>query len=543
MKYIFIFLFLLNKLILVQSPIPNWNLDGQSISITSNERIPIYSKNGYNKNVVLEKEIKIESGIITTRNLLTVDSIEKEVFFEDIESHYADKYGISGALICPRGKFHPYIFNSEEELKPSDSIFSENGDWDLKCYDHDTNHFLIFYLPNQSHSFYSKCNNNCANGNEIKRFGFSEFLDFTLQNGNNGNNYKYRFPILLKDGNNLKLIASSLSMNYGDANVNKNDVGGNKVIAEAKANIEACFDKDNNNNFYYFTYNDISDFTSGYYEISLDTSNYANNNAISINYFLQNTNSPLSFVDNVEIKEMKFIKGTKYVYYKILNKDKNSYYYGLIDIKLNKVLYNFEQEEDITFIPISNNGEMLIQSSTFAKKICIIKNGNSCDNSCSNIGLDQEGNICQSQTAIQCGEEKIMLMPEKICINEEDCDSSVYMKEIVNGINQCGLCSYFNPNGNKFRFVGGNNCLDVEPSHSIYYNQQLSLLKCEENYQLSNDVCLPNSCYERCETCSEISNDINEQKCLSCNDNYILSNGNCIIKVHNYPKLKRSITR
>ena len=82
MKYIFIFLFLLNKLILVQSPIPNWNLDGQSISITSNERIPIYSKSGYNKNVVLEKEIKIESGIITTRNLLTVDSIEKEVLFE-----------------------------------------------------------------------------------------------------------------------------------------------------------------------------------------------------------------------------------------------------------------------------------------------------------------------------------------------------------------------------------------------------------------------------------------------------------------------------
>ena len=49
--------------------------------------------------------------------------------------------------------------------------------------------------------------------------------------------------------------------------------------------------------------------------------------------------------------------------------------------------------------------------------------------------------------------------------------------------------------------------------------------------KLRDDVLpyLPNFCYERCETCSEISNDINDQKCLSCNDNYILSNGNCII--------------
>jgi len=526
MKYIFIFYFLLNKFFLIRSPIPNWDLDGQSISITSNERIPIYSKYGYNKNVLLEKEINIEGDTVTTRNVLTIDSIEKEVAFEDIESHYANKYGISGAFVCPKGKFHPFIFETEQEMKPDNNIFSEVRDWDLKCFDHQTNHFLMLYLPNEYFSFYSKCNNNC-NENEIKRFGYSEFLDFTLEDGNNGENYKYRFPILLKDGNYLKIVASSLVMNYGSGNVDKNDVGGNKEIIEAKNYIQACFDKDNNNNFYYFTYNDISDFSSGYYDISLDTTNYANNNAISINNYKQNTNSPLSFIDNVEIREMKFIKGTKYVYYKIFNTDKNSYYYGLIDIKLNKVLYNFEQGQDIKFIPISTNGEMLIYSSTFAKKICILKNGDSCNNDCSNIALDEEGNICQSP--IQCGAGKIILMPEEICINENDCDEDIYIKNVVNDITICGLCSYFHPDDNNLRFIGGNDCLNERPSHSIFYNQQLGLLKCEDGYQLSNDECIDNSCYERCETCSEASNDINNQKCQSCKDNYILVNGNCIV--------------
>ena len=38
---------------------------------------------------------------------------------------------------------------------------------------------------------------------------------------------------------------------------------------------------------------------------------------------------PFSFIDEVEIKEMNFIRGTQYVYYEIYNKNKDKSYYGI----------------------------------------------------------------------------------------------------------------------------------------------------------------------------------------------------------------------
>lgn len=98
---------------------------------------------------------------------------------------------------------------------------------------------------------------------------------------------------------------------------------------------------------------------------------------------------------------MKFIVGTKYVYYKIKNNDKGTYYYGIIDIELNKVLYNLEQEEEIKeFIPILNSGEMLAITSNSAYKICIVKSSDTCLTPCSNLVLDPELNKCQDSGVI-----------------------------------------------------------------------------------------------------------------------------------------------
>ena len=526
MKVLFIFLFF-SQIILVNSPIPNWNFDGQSISKSSYYKYTVYDKYAYDINVKLEKEIRIEDGVFSSKNILTVGSSTKEVPFEDIESHYANKYGVTGALICPKGKFHPYIFNDGTDFKADD--FSIKKDWDLKCYDHNTDHFLIFYLPNEYYTFYSKCNNNCnENDNNIKRIAYvSDIYDYTLENGNNGINYKYRLPCLLKDGNDLKLSASALTMNWGDHNVNKQDPGGTNFITTAKTYTQACFDKDDSNKFYYFTYNDISDFNSGYYEISIDASNYNNGNGISITRSQQNNNSPFSFIDNTEIDEMKMIKGTKFVYYKIHNTDKNTYYYGLFDIKENKILYNFEQEQELnSFIPFSNDGQMIAVTSTSIYLVCIVKNGGSCDNSCSGISLDIEGNVC----ATGCVSDKIKLMPEEICINRDSCDLTSYIIKNVDGEDKCGLCSHFDPTTYKFKFIDGNECIDNKPNHAEFYNNEFFLLKCESNYHTVDNECVPDSCYDRCLTCSEYSEDINNQKCLSCKENYDQEGENCIIR-------------
>ena len=221
---------------------------------------------------------------------------------------------------------------------------------------------------------------------------------------------------------------------------------------------------------------------------------------------------------------MNFIKGTQYVYYEIYNKNKDKSYYGILDIKSNKILYNIE-EEFTTFIPFSNNGEMLAISATSAYRICILKDGNSCLNSCpnGNLILDPDGNKCQNY----CDSGKIELMPEGICISQSTCDLNFF---IINSDGECGLCSYFYPSESKYKLINIPGCLSTIPKNTEYYNEDLYLLKCKINYHLnSNNECVPDSCYERCEACSEMSNDVTNQKCTSCKSGYIFENGNCII--------------
>jgi len=533
MKY-YIILLLFHQIFYIRTALPNWDISSQSISVdlTSEYRKTIYDKNGYDTRVKLERVIKKEDGIVISKNILTINTTTREVPFYDIESHYANKYGFN-ILICPKGNFHPYKFNENQYMIPDS--FEQIRKWDLKCYDHYTNHFLIFYLQNGHYTFYTKCNNVCSDNN-FKRLDYVlDIYDFTLENGNyDVANYQYKLPSLLKSGNYLKFYASVLTMNEGDHNVNKQDVGGYKTIIQTKNYTQAYFALNNYSNFYYFTYNTIDDFKSGYYETSVDTSNYNKGNAITITYHLDNENSPLSFTDNVEIDQINFIRGTKYVYYKIKNIDKNNYYYGLIDIKLNKVLYNFE-EGNITFIPFSNDATMLAITSTSSYKLCIVKDGSSCNNTCSNIALDPEANKCQTL----CDDGKIKLMPEGICISEALCDLTMYIiKNDDTEGKQCGLCSYFY-SVDKYRLIGTNECRSTEPSHAIIHNAKLLLYKCETNYHIVDNECKPEFCFERCEECIEISDDVNDQKCSSCKSNYIYDseNRNCILPPTTIPVL------
>ena len=145
MHSIFIF-FLFYEIILIQAPIPNWDLNGQSIQIPSDNKIT-YENSDYGINVKLERKIQIENGVVIVKNYLTVNSYEREVPFEDIDSHYSNVFGfVNEVLICPKGKFHPYKFNANEYFKPEE--FKEIENWDLKCYNHFTGHLLILYLPN-----------------------------------------------------------------------------------------------------------------------------------------------------------------------------------------------------------------------------------------------------------------------------------------------------------------------------------------------------------------------------------------------------------
>ena len=61
-----------------------------------------------------------------------------------------------------------------------------------------------------------------------------------------------------------------------------------------------------------------------------------------------------------------------------------------------------------------------------------------------------------------------------------------------------------------------------------YYNEEKKLLKCKNGYILENSQCVPH-CYSTCQTCSEYSDNKDDQKCESCKENYILEGTNCVI--------------
>ena len=92
---------------------------------------------------------------------------------------------------------------------------------------------------------------------------------------------------------------------------------------------------------------------------------------------------------------MKFIRNTKYVYYTIYNIEKETYYYGIIDIILNKVIFNTDEKIN-SFKPYNSNSMLAITENS-AYKICFLSNNTGCINSCSsgNIFIDSYGpNFC-----------------------------------------------------------------------------------------------------------------------------------------------------
>ena len=505
------------------SVIPIWDFPSQSIDLFASQNNQfIYTTYQSSTNDIKLKLDKIfirgDDGIITYKNVLTIGSETKEVPFDDIESFYGNKLSCN-TLICPKGKYHPYCFDSNKNI--TNSTFVENGNWELKCYAHDTGYFLVIYLMNGGNNilFYSKNNYELSSSNLY--FG-SNLYDFKLENGSGGINYKYKFPTLVRDGDYIRLKGQYLTMNSNENVINMNSFGDSSLF-QAKSNSLACFD--NSYYFYFCTYEDIYSFTFGFSSKYIDiTNDETYKNSFLVVERSISTDSPFSFIDDMEIIDIKFTPEPKYLFYKILNKNNNKINYGIISIRTMKILYNLD--EDIISINLYSNGDILAITSTSVYKLCILKNDDSCIDTCysNNLILDTHGNKCQSV----CDDGKIKLMPEGICIEKEECDLNFFI--LNNEGNECGLCNYFYPNDNKYKLINSTGCLNEIPDNAYIYNEKLNLLKCKLNYHLKESQCIPDFCYETCLTCFEISDDSNDQKCLTCKSGYILQDTNCFIK-------------
>ena len=530
--YIFIILILE-----VFSILPVWNLINTAIDLLPNKNTEefheytIETKEMYSLTAILKKKISRKNDLsVQHKNSLILNNVDKgTVNFEYFESYYTWS---DNQILCPKGNYNPFKVSGNDYIE-----ITYNNNWiksdrtDLKCYLHrsGSQHLLVYYLMNEDNYFLEFSGASLIENTNL-RFNFDEILDFKLKNKESYEgeylDSAYAFMALVKLDDYIKLIGTKIYFN-----ANSQSFDSPKDLIEAKKYSQGYFNAVyENNDFYYFTYNDISDFCSGYSTSTVTTPNYDTINNVNV---INNLISPFEFLDEVEIKQMDSMLYNQYVYYTILNKKTNVTYHGILDIKANKVIFNTDEELEV-FIPYIEyrnynpySISMLAINKESAYRVCVIKDGNSetCLESCSGkIIYDTDGTKCVSSTDSCETFNKMTMIPEEICISVSQCNSSIYTSNSTH----CGLCKDMNST-HQYKLINGTNCLSEIPTGSKLYNFNHSLLICENGYILDNDndMCIPH-CYDTCETCSDFSTNTNDQKCLSCKEGYYLKNDfNC----------------
>ena len=536
MKFIFYYIFIIS-LINIYAVIPTWNVKTSAIDLLGEKDEHTYNidhrNNWYASSDNLDKTLKRVNGEITHQNTFTMYGLnwngikyQHIVDFEAIESFYADTNSKTYIpLVCPRGTYNVFKITSTTEMSQftySTSDWAFKDKFDLKCFFHRSlgGNFLVYYLMN-GESYLLQLKDSTLQTVSKYRFDFDEIFDFKLLNRENfvvAESNPYPFIGLVKKEDNLRLIGTGL-----DFTKESQTIDSYKDIFKLKKYTQAYFHVYHyNNDFYYFTYNNIYDFTSGYSTNSIPTIEKAHYNEISDVTFKNNDKSPFEFENDVEILLMENIFNYKYVYYKVKDKVTNIIYHGIVDIKLNKVMFNTDEEVKL-FIPyitfIDENGgyehsnSMLMITQSSAYRVCAIKNGDDCLEECPSgqkIIYDVDGNKC----GLQCETGKITLIPEEVCVSE--CNTSLF---VSNGTH-CGLCRDMD-NSNNYKFVNGSECLSEIPENAVIYNKNLSLLVCDKGYILKNDMCITH-CFNTCKTCYDYSENESEQKCKSCIEGYYL---------------------
>ena len=297
--------------------------------------------------------------------------------FEELESAYTDKNG--RYFICPKGRHHAYYLYpkgniSMQELKPDN--FDETGDWELNCYlQYTQNVFRKLFVFYFSKDEYIYTMNDIESG-KITPVGDTKFKIYSFRWTTTGSNDVYPMYAIIANKTHVAIEELDFIIST-DSKVETTikRIGNNTLIEIPKQKFNAFLSRDSKNTqFFYFSYDiNNTNISSGY---SANLGEIKNYNKFSV---VNNIKSPFEFFDEVNIEEIDFIPYSKYAYYKLYNNNKNKYYYGFIDIELNKVIFNTDEPIKI-FQPYSSNSMLAITSSS-AFQICAIYNNGQCSSS------------------------------------------------------------------------------------------------------------------------------------------------------------------
>ena len=526
-------LFLFTNLIILSfSIVPFWNLKKSSIDL-------LPAENSYEENMMKDIESHFNLRYIFRRNLQKINGtptltniftcqftndpynnlvVNHNVDFEEIESAYTD---VSGRYyICPKGRNHPlYEFKTENKIMEPriPDGFVDEGDWELKCFmqyqrgcvaSSCWKKIFVFYLNKEEYIYQID-----ANTNTITKVGNEKYNIIDFRWTTDGSNDVYTMYAITAKDKQTRIEQFDFYVTGSTTSLSEN--GYNNLFNFPKNNFMGNLNDDKSNSkFYYIAYEKGSiDIMSGYTD---NLSKISNINYFNVNH---NTESPLKFVDKVRLEYIKFISYTQYAYYKLYNEDKDKYYYGIIDIEINKVIYNTD-ELLLNYTTYSKNS-MLAVTSESAYKICAICINNECQDSCDNTIFYDTENVNTCENSYKCN--AYTLIPDQICIGS--CDTNIFYD---NGQNECGLCKDSGID-KPFKMINYSGCLKEKVENSYYINEEFKIITCNDNYSFYDGECRLSDCYETCATCTEKSTNFTEQKCLSCKNEYpILYQSNCL---------------
>ena len=260
--YLFIILFLG-----VFSVLPVWNLKNTAIDLLPNKNTEetheykIETRKMYTLTTELKKTISRKSDLtVQHKNTLKLNNVDKgKVNFEYFESYYSWN---GNQILYPKGNFNPYKVSESgyDEITYSDTWITNNKT-DLKCYYHRSgNHHLLVYCLMNGENHFLEFSGISLVQNAKLRFDVDEMLDFKLKNREEKEgeytDVAYAFMALVKSDDCIKLIGTKIYFNE-----NSQSLGSTINLIKAKKYSQGYFNAVyENNEFYYFTYNNISDF-------------------------------------------------------------------------------------------------------------------------------------------------------------------------------------------------------------------------------------------------------------------------------------------
>lgn len=446
------------------SIVPLWNYTSSTIKLLNRSNNYKYSYDVVNRelhgvSIKMTRTIYRDSNNSTIQeNRLFLDGRDYGTTdYDDIESAYrnnTDSDKLYNYYVCPKGRYHVHLYEKNSTthslLKKEGFNYEEyenKGNWSLHCFfQYNERHLFIFYLHSEFHIF---------------EYDFYQFKFTKSQNVFDGlyaykwktrpvNGEKEMIAITKKDEEYvLQDILITVKQNEA-FNLNANRNYQNLVRGKSKF-FSFFLNNTDYYNFVFINYENDTDFESGYF---MEPKTITNDNISSIN-IVKNEVSPFEFLGNITIKSTTFIYGTKYVYYKIYDNDANKNYYGILDVTLNKIIYNTDHYI-VDFRPFSNYAMQAITTHT-AYLICTIREGDNCIETCPDdkiLVLDSTGaNHCisKSESDNKCSNSKFILMPNEICVNE--CDENIFT--IING-NECWLCKDIN----KYKLINYTGCFE-----------------------------------------------------------------------------------